>query len=115
MSGPSSLQATTGRPRAERMGPRASGGTPWRAILAAVLVLTLVLGVTQDGTPSGRRTLTGVSGIAGLHRLQTLPVGAQATISRTLGAGQRAFQARRTSTGYSLAAAASRPSSRGRV
>ena len=104
MSGPSSLQATTGRPRAERMGPRASGGIPWRAILAAVLVLTLVLGVTQDGTPSGRRTHTGVSAIAALHRLNALPVDIQAAISRTLGADQSAFQAQPTKSGYRLTA-----------
>ena len=75
---------------------------------AVALALALSPAAARHGA-SARRALSGVSGIgvsgiAGLHRLQTLPVGAQATISRTLGAGQRAFQARRTSTGYSLAA-----------
>jgi FG-GAP repeat len=71
--------------------------------LAAALALALILtAVRHDG--SGPRALTGGSGIAGLHRLQTLPLGAQAMISRTLGATQRAFQARSTSGGYSLAA-----------
>ena len=71
--------------------------------LAAALALALSLTAARPNA-SAPRALTGVSGIAALHHLQTLPVSAQATISRTLGAGQRAFQARRTSTGYSLAA-----------
>ncbi len=77
----------------------------WGGAAAVALAVTLALSTAAARhDASAPRALTGVSGIAGLHRLQTLPVGAQATISRTLGAGQRAFQARRTSTGYSLAA-----------
>ncbi len=68
--------------------------------LAAALALILAPARHEDSRP---RALTGASGIAGLHRLQTLPVGAQATISRTLGAKQGAFRARRTSAGYRLA------------
>lgn len=74
--------------------------------LAAVL-MTLVAGMTVSGSgvgwPVRGRAVGGGLGPAGLRRVESLPMGAQAVISGTLGADERAYRATRVGAGWRLA------------
>jgi PKD repeat protein len=67
-------------------------------LLVLVLVLTVLAHTAQR--PASHQRI--VSRTAALRLLLTLPVAGQSVISRTLGASQASFYARRTSLGYQL-------------
>jgi hypothetical protein len=78
----------------------------WRLALVAAVALAVVLALLSltaaFHSAASHRRIGSLSGATGLRQLRALPLQAQSVISSTLGAGQPAFQARATSSGYGI-------------
>lgn len=85
-------------------------GLALAALLAAAIALLLSSGLgrasrsTQPAKAFAAHLNAGASGLAAARSLRSLPVSAQATISRTLGAHQQKFLAQSAGLGYRMAA-----------
>ena len=72
------------------------------ALAGLMLALVLVSGGVVQRAAGAHPAASGVSGALALARLQSPPVGGQATISAALGSGQPGFAAQRVRLGYQL-------------